>query len=248
MLSSQRPRTDAHDEMLFIIQHQATEVWVKLVLHELHNVATLVDTDDLGPAFKSLARVERVLQGLISSWDVLSTMTPADYGAFREALDTSSGFQSFQFRELEFVLGNRNAVYLEPFRHEPERFARLDAVLHQPSLYDRVLRLLARRGLPVDPGLSERDWSDSYQPHRSVVEAWLVVYRQPETHWDLYELAEDLLDLEDAMRQWRLRHVTTVERIIGLKAGTGGTAGVPYLRERLQLVLFPELWEVRTEL
>jgi tryptophan 2,3-dioxygenase len=248
VLSAQRPRTDAHDEMLFIIQHQATEVWVKLVLHELHTVAALVDADNLGPAFKSLARVERVLQGLISSWDVLSTMTPADYGAFREALDTSSGFQSFQFRELEFVLGNRNAVYLEPFRHEPERFARLDAVLHEPSLYDRVLRLLARRGLPVDPHLTERDWSESYQPHRSVVEAWLVVYRQPETHWDLYELAEDLLDLEDAMRQWRLRHVTTVERIIGLKAGTGGTAGVPYLRERLQLVLFPELWQVRTEL
>ena len=188
------------------------------------------------------------MQGLIASWDVLSTMTPADYMAFRAALDTSSGFQSFQFRELEFVLGNRNAVYLEPFRHEPERFARLDTVLHEPSLYDRVVRLLARRGLPVAPALIERDWSQSYQPHRSVVEAWLVVYREPETHWDLYELGEDLLDLEDAMRQWRLRHVTTVERIIGLKVGTGGTAGVPYLRERLQLVLFPELWDVRTQL
>jgi tryptophan 2,3-dioxygenase len=175
-------------------------------------------------------------------------MTPADYMAFRAALDTSSGFQSFQFRELEFVLGNRNAVYLEPFRHEPDRFARLDAVLHQPSLYDRVVRLLARRGLPIAPALAERDWSESYTANPSVVEAWLVVYREPETHWDLYELGEDLLDLEDAMRQWRLRHVTTVERIIGLKVGTGGTAGVPYLRERLQLVLFPELWDVRTQL
>ncbi len=248
VLSSQHPRTDAHDELLFIIQHQATELWAKLVLHELHTVAALVDADDLGPAFKSMARVERVLQGLVSSWDVLTTMTPADYMAFRAALDTSSGFQSFQFRELEFVLGNRDAVYLEPFRHEPERFARLDTVLHQPSLYDRVVRLLARRGLPIDASLLERDWSQSYQPHRSVVEAWLVVYREPETHWDLYELAEDLLDLEDTMRQWRLRHVTTVERIIGLKVGTGGTAGVPYLRGRLQLVLFPELWDVRTEL
>ncbi len=248
VLAAQRPRTDAHDEMLFIIQHQATELWVKLVLHELHTVAALVDADDLGPAFKSLARVERVMQGLISSWDILSTMTPADYGEFRSALDTSSGFQSFQFRELEFVLGNKAAVYLEPFRHEPERFARLDAVLHEPSLYDRVVRLLARRGLPVDPRLVERDWAQNYQPHRSVVDAWLVVYQEPDTHWELYELAEDLLDLEDAMRQWRLRHVTTVERIIGLKTGTGGTAGVPYLRERLQLVLFPELWTVRTEL
>ena len=234
--------------MLFIVQHQATELWLKLVLHELHTVAALVDADDLGPAFKSFARVERVMQGLIASWDVLSTMTPADYMAFRAALDTSSGFQSFQFRELEFVLGNRNAVYLEPFRHEPERFARLDAVLHEPSLYDRVVRLLARRGLPVAPALVERDWSESYTADRSVVDAWLVVYREPETHWDLYELGEDLLDLEDAMRQWRLRHVTTVERIIGLKVGTGGTAGVPYLRERLQLVLFPELWDVRTQL
>jgi tryptophan 2,3-dioxygenase len=248
VLGAQRPRTEAHDELLFIIQHQASELWVKLVLHELHTVAALVDADDLGPAFKSFARVERVLDGLISSWDVLTTMTPADYLAFREALDTSSGFQSFQFRELEFVLGNRDPVYLEPFRHEPARFARLDAVLHEPSLYDRVVRLLARRGLPVDPTLVERDWAQSYRAHRSVVDAWLAVYREPETHWDLYELAEDLLDLEDAMRQWRLRHVTTVERIIGLKVGTGGTAGVPYLRQRLQLVLFPELWTVRTEL
>jgi tryptophan 2,3-dioxygenase len=209
VLGAQQPRTDAHDEVLFIIQHQATELWLKLILHELHTVAALVDADDLGPAFKSLARVERVMQILISSWDVLTTMTPADYLAFRAALDTSSGFQSFQFRELEFVLGNRDAMYLEPFRHEPERFARLENVLREPSL---------------------------------------VVYRSPEAHWDLYELGEELLDLEDAMRQWRLRHVTTVERIIGLKVGTGGTAGVPYLRERLQVVLFPELWNVRTEL
>ena len=249
VLGAQHPRTDAHDEMLFIIQHQATELWVKLVLHELHTVSALVDADELGPAFKSMARVERVMQGLISSWDVLTTMTPADYMSFRAALDTSSGFQSFQFRELEFVLGNRDAVYLEPFRHEPERFARLEAALHEPSLYDRVVRLLARRGLPVDAvarrarlvGRATRRTAASSTPGSSCTS-------QPETHWELYELGEDLLDLEDAMRQWRLRHVTTVERIIGLKIGTGGTAGVPYLRERLQLVLFPELWTVRTEL
>jgi tryptophan 2,3-dioxygenase len=248
VLTAQHPRTAAHDELLFIVQHQATELWLKLLLHELHTVAGLVDADELGPAFKSLARVERVLQGLISSWDILTTMTPADYSAFRAALDTSSGFQSYQFRELEFVLGNRDAVYLEPFRHQPELFTRLDTVLHEPSLYDRVVRLLARRGLLDDPAAVERDWSVSYQPSAAVLDAWLSVYREPETHWDLYELAEELLDLEDAMRQWRLRHVTTVERIIGLKMGTGGTAGVPYLRERLQLVLFPELWQVRTQL
>jgi tryptophan 2,3-dioxygenase len=248
VLGAQQPRSDAHDEVLFIIQHQATELWLKLILHELHTVAALVDADELQPAFKSLARVERVMQGLISSWDVLTTMTPADYLSFRAALDTSSGFQSFQFRELEYVLGNRDAVYLEPFRHEPERFARLETVLHEPSLYDRTVRLLARRGLPVDPAVVERDWSERHRSDRSVLAAWLVVYRSPEAYWDLYELGEELLDLEDAMRQWRLRHVTTVERIIGLKMGTGGTAGVPYLRERLQVVLFPELWDVRTEL
>jgi tryptophan 2,3-dioxygenase len=248
LLASQHPRTDAHDELLFIVQHQTSELWLKLLLHELHTVAELVDDDDLGPAFKSLARVDRVLQGLVASWDVLTTMTPADYGRFRAALDTSSGFQSFQFRELEFILGNRDAVYLEPFRHEPERFAHLDHVLHEPSLYDRVIRLLARRGLPIDPALVDRDWSVSYRADPTVLAAWLTVYRDPEVHWDLYELAEELLDLEDVMRQWRLRHVTTVERIIGLKTGTGGTAGVPYLRERLRIVLFPELWQVRTEL
>jgi len=248
LLGAQHPRTDAPDELLFIVQHQASELWAKLALHELHTVTELVDADELGPAFKSLARVERVLDVLVSMWSVLTTMTPADYSSFRDALDTSSGFQSFQFRELEFVLGNRDAIYLEPFRHEPARFARLQAVLHEPSLYDRVVRLLARRGLPVDAAVVERDWSVSYQPHPSVVAAWLEVYRHPEEHWDLYELGEDLLDLEDVMRQWRLRHVTTVERIIGLKVGTGGTAGVPYLRGRLQLVLFPELWQVRTEL
>jgi tryptophan 2,3-dioxygenase len=248
VLGAQQPRTDAHDEVLFIVQHQTTELWLKLVLHELHTVAALIEADDLQPAFKSLARVDRVLQGLISSWDVLTTMTPADYLSFRAALDTSSGFQSFQFRELEFVLGNRDALYLEPFRHEPERFARLESVLREPSLYDRTIRLLARRGLPVDAALAERDWSEPHRPDRSVLDAWLVVYRSPEAHWDLYELGEELLDLEDAMRQWRLRHVTTVERIIGLKTGTGGTAGVPYLRTRLEVVLFPELWNVRTEL
>ena len=249
ILGAQRPRTDAHDELLFIIQHQATELWVKLVLHELHTVSALVDADELGPAFKSMARVERVLDGLISSWDVLTTMTPADYMSFRAALDTSSGFQSFQFRELEFVLGNRNAVYLEPFRHEPERFARLEAALHEPSLYDRVVRLLAPAWTARRPvARRSRLVGELPRPIASVVDAWLVVYQSPETHWELYELGEDLLDLEDAMRQWRLRHVTTVERIIGMKVGTGGTAGVPYLRERLQLVLFPELWTVRTEL
>ena len=189
------------------------------------------------------------MQGLISSWDVLTTMTPADYMSFRAALDTSSGFQSFQFRELEFVLGNRNAVYLEPFRHEPERFARLERRSTSRRCTTGSSACWPAGGCPSTPSLVERDWSVSYraapQRRRRLARSSTV---DPSTHWDLYELGEDLLDLEDAMRQWRLRHVTTVERIIGLKAGTGGTAGVPYLRERLQLVLFPELWDVRTEL
>jgi tryptophan 2,3-dioxygenase len=248
VLDAQHPRTTAHDEVLFIIQHQATEIWLKLVLHELHTVSRLIDEDELGPAFKSFARVEKVMHLLTASWDVLTTMTPADYLAFRAALDTASGFQSHQYRELEFLLGNRDPVYLRPFEHVPPVVEHLRAVLAEPSLYDRAVRLLARRGLEVAPAVLERDVQLPHRPDPSVVAAWHAVYADPATHWDLYELAEELLDLEDVLRQWRLRHVTTVERIIGGKPGTGGTSGVAYLRERLNIVLFPELWQVRTEL
>jgi tryptophan 2,3-dioxygenase len=250
LLSLQQPLSQGpeHDETLFIVIHQVYELWFKEILHELDYLEGLLERQDVPRAYHTLKRVLTILKVVVAQIDVLETMTPLEFLSFRERLEKGSGFQSFQFRELEFVLGNRDAVYLEPFRHEPERFARLETTLREPSLYDRTIRLLARRGLPVDPTLVERDWSENHRADRSVLDAWLAVYRSPETHWDLYELGEELLDLEDAMRQWRLRHVTTVERIIGLKVGTGGTAGVPYLRGRLQVVLFPELWDVRTEL
>ncbi len=248
LLGAQRPRTAAHDEVLFIVQHQTTELWLKLVLHELHTVAALLDGEELGPAFKGLARVEQVLRVLIESWDVLTTMTPADYSSFRAGLDTASGFQSYQYRELEYLLGNKDPLYLGPFEHRPDLAGHLRRVLDEPSLYDLAVRLLARRGLPVAPDVLARDVALTHRSDPSVIAAWRLVYADPATHWELYELAEKLLDLEDALRQWRLRHVTTVERIIGGKPGTGGTSGVAYLRERMNVVLFPELWQVRTEL
>lgn len=248
VLSAQHPLTDAHDELLFLIQHQATELWLKLLLHELAAATELIEHGTYRPAFKMLARVSRVMRVQIEAWDVLSTMTPSEYTTFRSALGTSSGYQSYQYRELEFRLGNRDRAYLDPFRDRPEIHARLAAVLAAPSTYDAVIRQLAGRGFPVDPALLERDWATPHRHDDSVLAAWQAVYRDPETHWDLYELAEKLVDIEDMFRQWRMRHVTTVERVIGAKTGTGGTSGVPYLRDRLAVVLFPELWHVRTEL
>ena len=248
VLGAQHPRTAAHDEMLFIIQHQATEVWFKLVLHELRHVMAQMDAGELRPAFKGLSRIERVMLVLNEAWDILTTLTPADYSAFRDALGQSSGFQSYQYREFEFLLGNRDAVFLGPFRHLPGIHAHLQATLVEPSLYDHTLALLASRGLSIAPEVLARDVSKPYVVDPSVLTAWKTVYRDTTTHWDLYELAEELVDLEEATRRWRFRHVTTVERVIGGKRGTGGTAGVPYLRERVAIVLFPELWLVRTEL
>jgi len=248
VLGAQHPRTAAHDEMLFIIQHQATEVWFKLVLHELRHVMAQMDAGELRPAFKGLSRIERVMLVLNEAWDILTTLTPADYSAFRDALGQSSGFQSYQYREFEFLLGNRDAVFLGPFRHLPGIHAHLQATLVEPSLYDHTLALLASRGLSIAPEVLARDVSKPYVVDPSVLTAWKTVYRDTTTHWDLYELAEELVDLEEATRRWRFRHVTTVERVIGGKRGTGGTAGVPYLRERVAIVLFPELWQVRTEL
>jgi tryptophan 2,3-dioxygenase len=248
ILGAQHPRTDAHDEVLFIIQHQATEVWFKLVLHELRHVMAQLDGGELRPAFKGLSRIERIMLVLNEAWDILTTLTPADYSAFRDALGQSSGFQSYQYREFEFLLGNRDAVYLGPFKHLPAIHDHLVATLHEPSLYDHTLALLAKRGLPVSPEVLARDVTKPYAADASVLAAWQTVYRDTATHWDLYELAEELVDLEEATRRWRFRHVTTVERVIGGKRGTGGTPGVPYLRERVATVLFPELWQVRTEL
>jgi tryptophan 2,3-dioxygenase len=248
LLGAQQPLSGAHDEMLFIVQHQTTELWFRLVLHEMQAVMDGIDRDDLGPVFKGLARVERIFRVLVESWEVLSTMTPSDYMLFRESLGSSSGFQSHQYRLLEFALGNKDPMYMLPFRHQPAVHQQLQAAFEAPSLYDRAIALLARRGLPIPDDVLHRDRTQRHTPQPAVVAAWRAIYTDTTRHWDLYELAEELLDVEDALRQWRFRHVTTVQRIIGGKPGTGGTSGVAYLRQRLDLVLFPELWTVRTEL
>jgi len=248
LLGAQQPRSDDHDEMLFIIIHQATELWMKLTLHELAAARRLVIADDLQPAFKHLARVSRIQSQLIQSWDVLSTMTPSDYSRFRDALGRSSGFQSAQYRLIEFALGNKQASMLAPHKHRPDLLAQLEQALATPSLYDEAIRLLVRRGFTIDESVLSRDVREPYRANPSVLAAWTEVYKDPRHHWDLYQLAEELIDLEDWFQQWRFRHVTTVQRIIGRKRGTGGTDGVGYLRQVLDVTFFPELWDVRTEL
>ena len=248
LLDCQHPRSTDHNEMLFIIQHQATELWLKLVLHELAAAREQLRGDELQPAFKMLARVSRIFAQLVQAWDVLATLTPSEYSAFRPSLVNASGFQSHQYRMLEFMLGNRNAALVTPFAHRAEIHAGLVGELSVPSLYDEALRLLARRGFAVPAERRERAWSVRAESSAGVEAAWLVVYADTTAHWDLYELAEKLVDLEDAFRQWRFRHVTTVERIIGNQRGTGGTSGAGYLRQVVDVQLFPELWRVRTQL
>ncbi|MEZ5621324.1 MAG: tryptophan 2,3-dioxygenase [Burkholderiaceae bacterium] len=248
LLAAQHPRSPAHDEMLFIVQHQTSELWMKLMRHELAAAIARIAGDELAPAFKMLARVSRILEQLVHAWDVLATMTPPEYSAIRPSLGRSSGFQSWQYRCIEFRMGNKNAAMLAPHRHAPARLAEVEAAWRAPSLYDEALRLLARRGLPVPASHVDRDWTQPYATSDAVEAAWLEVYRDPSHHWDLYQLGEELTDLEDAFRLWRFRHVTTVERIIGFKRGTGGTSGVGYLRKMLDTVLFPELWTLRTAL
>jgi tryptophan 2,3-dioxygenase len=248
LLTAQRPVSDAHDEILFIIQHQTTELWIKLCLHELRAARAQVRDGALAPAFKMLARVSRIFAQLVQAWDVLATLTPSEYLAFRDRLGRASGFQSYQYRMLEFLLGNKNPVMVRPHAHRPALLAEVEAELSAPSLYDEALRLLARRGFTLDAACTNRDWTRPYVPNASAQAAWTAVYRDPKEHWDLYELAEELADLEDSFRQWRFRHVTTVERVIGFRRGTGGTAGVSYLRKMLDTRLFPELWDLRTTL
>ncbi|MGJ7507959.1 tryptophan 2,3-dioxygenase [Variovorax sp. GT1P44] len=248
ILNAQHPRSPAHDELLFIVQHQTSELWMKLMLHELRAAIRCVAEDDLSSAFKMLARVSRIMEQLVHAWDVLATMTPPEYSAMRPYLGASSGFQSWQYRCIEFALGNKNAAMLKPHAHRPELLAEVEAAWRSPSLYDEALRLLARRGLDVPPDHLERDWSRPYESSDGVEQAWLVVYRDPKKYWELYQLGEELMDLEDAFRLWRFRHVTTVERVIGFKRGTGGTGGVSYLRKMLDVVLFPEIWKLRTDL
>jgi tryptophan 2,3-dioxygenase len=248
LLDAQHPLSYQHDEMLFIVIHQVSELWMKLCLHELNATVDCVRRDDLGPTFKMLARVSTVQQQLLQSWDVLATITPYDYSAFRNTLGKSSGFQSPQYRMLEFLIGNKNAETIKVFRGEPATDETLERALRAPSLYDEVLRLLSRRGLDVPAAAIDRDFTLPYQASKQVAAAWLSVYHNSVKEWDLYQLAERLVDLDYKFQLWRFAHVKTVERIIGNKRGTGGTGGVSYLTKALELKFFPELWTIRTSM
>ncbi len=248
VLSAQQPLSGKHDELLFITIHQVQELWMKLLNHEMDLAMANIRADALRPAFKALSRVGRIQKQLIEAWDVLSTMTPHDYLAFRDSLGSSSGFQSWQYRLIEFKLGARDGFLMKPHAHRPDIMAVLEAAFRGPSLYDEALRLLARRGLPVPEAVLGRDLSQPHRADEGVTAAWAIVYEQAETHFDLYELAEELVDLEDAVQTWRFRHMRTVERIIGHRMGTGGSAGVSYLKGVLERGFFPELWTVRTRL
>jgi len=248
LLACQRPLTDQHDEMLFVVIHQSSELWIKLCLHEIAAAIRQIQADELGPAFKMMSRVARVQVNLIQSWEILSTMTPFDYASFRSSLGKSSGFQSFQYRMLEFRMGNKNTAMARVFERDPERQKLVHAALQEPSLYDVSLGLLAKRGLPIPADKLGRDFSQPYVEDQRVTDAWRLVYRDTAKYWDLYELAEKLVDLEYRFHLWRFSHMKTVERIIGRKPGTGGTSGVNYLKKALDLTFYPELWAVRTEI
>jgi tryptophan 2,3-dioxygenase len=247
VLGAQHPLSSAHDEMLFIVQHQTSELWMRLALHELHAARDTLAAADIRPAFKLLTRVTRIFEQLNSAWDVLRTMTPSDYTTFRKSLGQSSGFQSAQYREIDFLLGNRNPAMIRPHVHRPEIAARLEAEMAKPSLYDCALIRL-NTTIPLPEAALTRDRSTPHEADESLQAAWAEVYRDPAKYWDLYELAEKLVDLEDYFRRWRFNHVTTVERVIGLKRGTGGTGGVSYLKRMLEVELFPDLWHLRTSL
>ena len=248
LLSAQRLRSDPphHDEMLFIIQHQVSELWFKLVLHELRAAIASIQADQLDPCFKILARVKLVQQQLFNQWGVLETLTPSEYTQFRGVLGHASGFQSPQYRELEFMLGNKDPVFLEVFAYDPQEQARLRALLNSPSLYDEFLRYLARQGHPIPRERVERDWSVPYASHPQVVAALTAIYQDTARYWEAYNMCEKLVDLEVNFQLWRFRHLKTVARIIGYKPGTGGSSGVKFLEKALDIKLFPELIEVRT--
>ena len=248
ILGAQKPLTYEHDEMMFIIVHQSSELWMRLMLHELRGVLECVRRDDLDPSFKMLTRVSHVQTQLISTWDVLSTMTPFEYSAFRNALGRSSGFQSVQYRMLEFLLGNKHPQMVEVHKRDPEATAALQSTLEAPSIYDEALRLLSRRGYGIPEDYLTRDFKEPYVASKQVAGAWLGVYHNAEKDWDLYELAERLVDLDQKFQLWRCHHLKTVERIIGYKPGTGGTGGVSYLAKALELKFFPELWQIRTSM
>lgn len=248
ILTAQHTLTPAHDELLFIIQHQTSELWMKLALHEIGAARDEIRAGRLRPSFKLLARVARIFEQLNSAWDVLRTMTPSDYTTFRDSLGHSSGFQSWQYRLIEYAVGNRNLAMLRPHAHRPDLTAVLEAELARPTLYDEALHWLAGTGLPVPDHVLTRDLRQAWHFDPEVEQVWITVYRDPERHWEAYELAEKLVDFEDYFRRWRFNHLTTVERVIGMKRGTGGTGGASYLRRMLEVELFPELWRLRTSL
>jgi len=248
LLALQKPRSAAHDELMFIVVHQASELWMKLAIAELGAAMAEIGRGNPGPAFKMLARVSRIQTQLTESWAVLSTMTPADYSSFRASLGQSSGFQSFQYRQLEFMLGNKNPAMIRAHRQNPVAYTLLERVLREPSVYDLSLRLLHRQGIGLPAEVLERDFAVPYVARPEVEAAWAEVYRNPQAYWDLYELAEKLVDVEHQFQVWRFNHMKTVERIIGHKRGTGGSSGVSYLVRALDLRFFPELWTVRTRI
>jgi tryptophan 2,3-dioxygenase len=250
LLDCQEPLSDPvhHDELLFIIQHQTSELWMKLAVHEIREALEHVQRDELSPCFKILARVKQIQRMLFEQWAVLETLTPSEYVQFRGVLGQASGLQSYQNRMIEFLFGNKDSKVIKVFEHDPVVFAELDHALRSPSLYDEFLRLLARRGMPVPAEAVERDWSQPYEKSDDVVAVFKTVYENPEKYWDAYEMCEKLVDVEEQFALWRYRHIKTVERIIGFKTGTGGSSGVPFLRRALDIRLFPELWDVRTEI
>ena len=248
LLAAQQPRSSHHDEMLFIIQHQTSELWMKLLVHELAAAIAHVRADELSPCFKILARAKQVQRQLFEQWAVLETLTPTEYVQFRDVLGPASGLQSFQFRAIEYMLGNKNAARLGLFENDPKVKEFLEKLFRAPSLYDEFLRYLARRGMAIPQERAERDWTQPYERHPGVVQVFKTVYEDPASYWAEYDMSEKLVDLEENFQLWRFRHVKTVERVIGFKRGTGGTGGVSYLRRMLDVVLFPEIWRLRTSL
>ncbi|MCM3610246.1 tryptophan 2,3-dioxygenase [Planococcus sp. MERTA32b] len=248
LLTAQDGVSGHHDETLFIIIHQVSELWMKLILHELRAAIRSIDSDDLQPAFKQMARVSKIQSQIINGWDVLATMTPAEYMEFRDDLGNASGFQSYQYRMIEFALGYKTKHVLKIYEKDPALLKELTAAFEAPGLYDAAIKKLARSGFAIDKEVLERDITTVYEPHDSVREAWKAIYRDVDTHWELYQLAEKLVDIEDWLQQWRFRHMKTVERIIGFRQGTGGSSGVHYLKKVLDQYFFPELWDIRTEI
>ena len=248
LLNAQHRLSDQHDEMLFIVIHQASELWLKLAGHEVEAAIRYIKDDDFRQAFKVIARVKLILTQLTQSWSILSTMTPVDYLKFRDALGLASGFQSYSYRNLEFLLGNKNRKLVEVHRHDPEVYDELKRILAEPSLYDVVLRKLSEMGFEIDEQKLKRDFSLPYEANDTVQAAWYAIYSDPEKHFELYELAEKLVDVEESFQLWRFKHMYTVQRIIGSRQGTGGSSGVPFLKRAIDTSFFPELFEIRTEL